>query len=173
MGRSTETVNRDIATFKAALSKAVEWNLIDTHPLAKLKSLKSDGLVKVRYLDEDEEQRLREAIDRREEKLRVSRAQANEWRKERDCELLPTPNLEQYFDYIKPMILLSINTGLRQGELFALKWENINFTVKTITIEGKIAKSNRTRHLPLNDEALDVLMRWRKTINTKGFNFSK
>ncbi len=58
-GCCTETVNRDIATFKAAISKAVLWGLADIHPLDRLKLLKSDRSVKVRFLSSSEETSLR------------------------------------------------------------------------------------------------------------------
>lgn len=72
-GIAAETVNRDIASFKAAISKAVEWNLIENHPLAKFKLLRTDNAVKIRYLTFEEEQRLRSALDQREEHVRRAR----------------------------------------------------------------------------------------------------
>lgn len=68
-GGSAETVNRDIATFKAALSKAVLWGIVDTHPLTNFKLLKSDSSTKVRYLSREEEKNLRTALDKREDEL--------------------------------------------------------------------------------------------------------
>lgn len=60
------------------------------------------------------------------------------------------------------MILLSINTGLRRGEIFNMTWDNVNFERKLLTIEGAYAKSGKTRHIPLNTEALLTLKTWRQ-----------
>lgn len=159
-GSSIETVNRDVATFKAALSKAVLWGFIDKHPLEKFKLLKSDRAIKVRYLTTIEEINLRNAAVTREAKLKKERDSANTWRTERKYE--PMINLSQYefADHLRPMILISINTGLRRGELFSLKWENVNFDRATLTIEGRYAKSGKTRHIPLNSEVMRVLKAW-------------
>ncbi len=160
--KAIETVNRDIATFKAALSKAVLWGLIEKHPLEKLKLLKSDRTIKVRYLTEKEEEKLRNSMIERDTKLKKQRYSANQWRKERNYELLPDLNHYEFADHVHPMILLSINTGLRRGELFSLKWENINFDRAMLTIEGKYAKSRKTRHIPLNSEAMRTLKHWHR-----------
>jgi integrase len=160
--RSVETVNRDITSLKAALSKAVLWEIIERHPLERLKQLKSDRSVKVRYLSHDEEQRLRDAIIDRELKIKNERNNANQWRRERGYDLLPDLNEYEFADHIRPMILLSLNTGLRQGEVLSLKWENINFERALLTIEGDYAKSGKTRHLPLNSEAMITLETWQK-----------
>ncbi|OGT42067.1 MAG: recombinase [Gammaproteobacteria bacterium RIFCSPHIGHO2_12_FULL_40_19] len=161
-GKSIETVNRDVAVLKAALAKAVLWGFIDKHPLEKFKLLKSDRSIKVRYLTAKEEASLREAAIKRDAKLKEQRNSANEWRKERNYELLQDLMQCEYADHLRPMILLSINTGLRRGELFSLRWENVNFERATITIEGKYAKSGKTRHVPLNSEAKHILKAWQK-----------
>ncbi|HLB42235.1 MAG TPA: site-specific integrase [Gammaproteobacteria bacterium] len=60
----------------------------------------------------------------------------------------------------------------RCGELFSLKWENVNFTRALLTIEGAYAKSGKTRHIPLNTEALQVLKSWQQQTNTTDLVFS-
>ena len=63
------------------------------------------------------------------------------------------------------MVLLSINTGMRRGEVFNLKWENVNLERAIITIDGDFSKSGKTRHIPLNTEAFNVLKTWKKERN--------
>jgi integrase len=159
-GLTIETVNRDIATFKAALTKAVLWSFIESHPLERLKLLKSDRTTKVRFLSSGEEQRLREATIVRESRIKADRTKANQWRQERRYALFLDLNRCQFADHLRPMILLSINTGLRQGETFSLRWKNVNFERAMLTIEGAYAKSGKTRHIPLNTEAVYVLKSW-------------
>lgn len=158
---STETINRDIATFKASLSKAVEWGLTDKNPLSALKLLKIDRTPKVRFLDKDEEKRLRDALDERDCQIRSERESANQWRQERNYTLLPKLGDEHFSDHLKPMVLLSMNTGIRQGELFQLRWSDVDLKNANITIAAESTKSSHTRHIPLNSEALSVLTIWR------------
>jgi site-specific recombinase XerD len=82
-GLSHETINRDISSIKAAFNRAVDWELIPTNPLAKVKKSRTDDLLKVRYLTDAEETRLRKALDAREERRRAERDLANHWRRER------------------------------------------------------------------------------------------
>lgn len=171
-GRTIETANRDIATFKAALSKAVLWGLIDIHPLEKLKLLKRDRNIKVRFLSAEEEKRLREALIEREAEIKSNRKNANQWRKNRNYELFPDLTKVTFADHMRPMVLLSLNTGLRRGEIFSLKWENVNLERALLTIEGAYSKSGKTRHIPLNTEALNVLKAWRQQTNNTELVFS-
>jgi integrase len=64
-------------------------------------------------------------------------------------------------DHLKPMILLSINTGMRRGEVFKLTWQSVNFDTRQLTVTGQTAKSGKTRYIPLNKEALDILKKWK------------
>jgi len=58
-----------------------------------------------------------------------------------------------------------MNTGLRLGEMLKLRWNNVHFDRRWLTVEGREAKSRQTRHVPLNDEAMGLLNRWRQQTN--------
>jgi len=66
-----------------------------------------------------------------------------------------------YGDHLTPMVLLSLNTGMRRTEVFHMRWSDIDFNNQTLVIHGATAKSGRTLHIPLNTEALDALEAWR------------
>lgn len=159
-GTSKNTVNRDVATLRAALSKAREWKFVPHHPLQDLKPLKIDNVGVVRYLSRDEEARLRAALDAREARIRAERANANLWRRERGYPEFPDLGSTAFADYLKPAVILSLNTGVRQGELFKLEWESVDLEGANLTLVGHTTKANRTRHIPLNREALEVLRGW-------------
>ena len=160
-GIRKETVNRDITALKAVISKAVEWDIIPLHPLAKVRPLKLDTTGKVRYLSDIEEKQLRQALKDRDTKTKAERDSGNTWRRERGYPILPTLWNCTYGDHLTPIVLLTLNTGLRRGEVFSLKWQDINTQTKTLTVHGDTAKSGNTRHIPLNSEALDVLQAWK------------
>ncbi|MGH9340175.1 MAG: phage integrase, partial [Acidobacteriota bacterium] len=77
-----QTVKRDLEALKACFNRAVEWKMIKENPLNKAgleKPLKAkiDRSARVRYLSADEEQRLLQALDDREERMRKERDSAN------------------------------------------------------------------------------------------------
>ncbi len=61
-GKAKTTINRDVTTLKACLSKAVEWEVLHANPLQKLKPIRTDGLSRARYLTAAEESSLRNAL---------------------------------------------------------------------------------------------------------------
>ncbi len=133
-GRTMNTCNRDLMCLKAALSRALDWELIDRHPLAKVKPGKVDQSGVVRYLSRDEESRLRKALVDRDAEHQAARQRGNAWRAERDRD--PMPALGTYADHLTPMVLISINTGLRQGELFNLAWQDVNLEGALLSVRG-------------------------------------
>ena len=60
------------------------------------------------------------------------------------------------------MVLLLINTGMRRGEMFNLRWQDVDFVNKRITVIGNTSKTGQTRYIPLNEEAFNVLSIWQR-----------
>lgn len=160
-GLKDATANRKLAALRGALSKAVEWGIIEQHPMAKLKPMRLDTRGRVRFLSAEEEKRLRQALDDREERIRAERDSANKWRLERRKEELPDLRTRAFADHLKPMVIISLKTGLRRGELFNLTWADIDFQQKTLTVAGDGTKSDQTRHIPLHEEALRAIKAWK------------
>lgn len=159
-GLSPATINRTVNCLRGILTKAVVWELLASHPLGKLKPLKIDRTPKVRYLSESEEIRLLTALSERDEKIRDARRNGNLHRQSRGCPLLPDLSHVKYVDRLTPMVLISLNTGLRQGELFDLRVADVDRTARTITVRGSDAKSGHTRHVPLNPVAYEAITSW-------------
>lgn len=145
------TINRDLCILKSLLSTAVTWDIIEKNPISKIKPLKIDNAAKVRFLNNIEEQVLRDTITKREQRLKQLQKNTNKYNG----------------DHLKPMVLLSINTGIRRGELLSLTWDNIDLQHAMLTITGSTTKTGKTRHIPLNKEALQVIKQWQKTTNAK------
>lgn len=160
------TVNRDLDRIKAALSAATQWELLPANPLAGVKRLKRDIEERVRYLAPAEERALRETLELRDAAARARRDSGNAWREARRVATLP--RLTSYSDHVTPMVLLALNTGLRRGELVQLTWQDIDLLGRRLTVRAGYAKSGKTRHLPLNSEAMKVLKTYLKHHDGKG-----
>jgi len=156
-GLSASTSNRYIGTLKAMFNRAVEWEIIDKNPIAKVKKQKSDSRAIIRYLSPDEEQRLRAALRSRDRRLAKSNPFYADGRFTR-LEAI----LGGFPDHVHPMVLLLMNTGMRRGEMFNLRWQDVDFNNKRITVVGNTSKTGQTRYIPLNDEAFRVLDIWQR-----------
>ncbi len=156
------TINRNLSMIRSLFSKAVEWDVLDNHPLSKVKSLKVDPIPKTRYLSDEEQDRMMKALDGREEEIRLSRDRYNLYRSERGYPLYPELRTMPFADRLKPMIILSLNTGIRWGELTSLNWADVDIPKSILTVQGLKAKSGKTRYIPLNSIAVDILKQWQK-----------
>ena len=66
------------------------------------------------------------------------------------------------------MIIVGLTTGLRQGELLALRWEDVDLVRGRLLVRRAVArgvigtpKSGKSREIPLNDKVLAALKRHR------------
>ena len=53
--------------------------------------------------------------------------------------------------FIRPIVLVALNTGMRKGEILDLKWENINFDLGIISIMKTNTKNKVRKDIPMNE----------------------
>ncbi len=63
-------------------------------------------------------------------------------------------------DYLRCLVQLARNTGMRRGELFSLEWRDVNMHGCEITLRAENTKSNQARRISLNPVALKALRVW-------------
>ena len=90
----------------------------------------------------------------------MKRDSGTRWRGVRGYD--PVEHVEDPEDYLKPIVLLALNTGMRRGELFSLRWVDVDLGRRQLTIVGADAKSEQTRYIDLNREAYTLLVEWQK-----------
>ena len=64
-----------------------------------------------------------------------------------------------------PMIATAVYTGMRKGELYGLRWSDVNLMAATLRIAysyDSTPKSGKTRSVPIHPQLLPILRKWRK-----------
>ena len=61
--------------------------------------------------------------------------------------------------YLKTLLILAIETGMRRGELLGLRWSAISHNRRVITLA--MTKNGSGREVPLSQRAFDALMDWK------------
>ncbi len=161
-GLKASSLNRRVTALKAAINWAVKRNLIESNPIAKLERLREeDSDAKVRYLSDEERERLMAALDEREVEARNARNSHNEWLKVRNLQTAPEIKDGDFADHLKPLVLLSLSTGIRRNSSLSLEWRDINFNDETIMVRGATSKSGKQYYVPMNEQVIAILTQWR------------
>jgi integrase len=119
--RSIATVNRELSLLRKVFNVAVENGWILKNPF----SMGSPLIVM-------SEERPRERILSKEEEERLLAA-CTEWRA-----------------HLKLIIIMALDTGMRRGEMFKLKWADIDFESRLINIQAFNTKTMRERQVALS-----------------------
>jgi hypothetical protein len=80
---------RDLFTLSSVLRRAVRTGELTENPVRRVDKPRIDRRGKVRFLDQAEESRLRDALKACDEEMQNLRTAANERRQKRDKDLLP------------------------------------------------------------------------------------
>jgi integrase len=125
--RSGADVNRTIAALSSALSHAVKELGWIERNPCERVTKQKEAGGRIRFLSDEELPRLLNAV-------RAS----------------PHPDL-------LPAVLLALTTGARSGEILGMRWSQIDFKRRAITLHQGETKNNAGRALPLSGEIVELL----------------
>jgi integrase len=62
-------------------------------------------------------------------------------------------------EHWRDIAIFSFATGMRQGNVRLLRWDQVNLTRKTMVVDGTEMKNGKDHGIPLNDAAVEALRR--------------
>lgn len=126
--RKIASVNRELSTLRAMLNYAVRNDWIVQNPCSKVEKLVSAS-------QEVERERLLSY--------------------EEESKLFLTLTSER--EHLKPIFICALDTALRPEEIFKLKWRDIDFETKTITVIAENSKIEKERIVGMTDRLFEEL----------------
>jgi integrase len=67
--------------------------------------------------------------------------------------------LKELPNHLKDMVEFSLHTGLRQSNVMGLRWDQVDMRAKMVIVSAEDFKNGRDHSVPLNDIAIDIIMR--------------
>lgn len=103
---------------------------------------------------------------------------------QRDRRLLPgeeerllaacAPQFHNANIWLKPLVVLALETAMRKGELLALRWRDIDFNKRMLKCRNKDPKGNTLfRHVPLSTRAIETLNALPRSVDGRVFQTSE
>lgn len=155
------TINRELSTMRRMMRFAYGkgWIVKDIFFNAKVIETSAE-IERTRLLSKDEEIRLLAACQG-EREIKYKRIRHGKEENISAMHSVDNPHL-------KAIIILAIDSGMRRGEIFKLRWQDIDFDNNLIRIVGTHTKTERERIAPLSQRAQDELEKLKPI--TKGAN---
>ncbi len=129
-GRAAGTVNRYLSAMRSAWNWGRAAGLVPQEHVWPTRVMLTEPKERVRYLSDDELDSLRTAVQR------------------------------VYGPQLFALMMVSVATGVRQGELLRLKWSDVDFPRSRITV--LLTKNNESRSVHLPSAAAEALQALRK-----------
>ncbi len=137
--RKIASVNRELQLLRAVLNFAKGEGLINTTPFEKGTKLISNAA----------EVRRERVLTREEEDRLIAECVSRR-------------------DHLRPLIIVAVDTGMRRGELFKLRWSDVDLTEGHITVRAENAKTERMRVVGITQRMNDELTRlWNRSPQTQ------
>jgi integrase len=135
------TINKDLNALRAGLNWGVKNGLVDNNPLINMGRLQ----------ERDSQAKVRYLFPDEKERLMVA--------------------LGGCSAYLKAMVIVSLNTGIRRGALFSLQWCDVDLDKKILTLSGEYAKNSKLNYVPINNAAFSAFQEWRNKTQGNGLVF--
>ena len=126
-GLSPASADHHVKLLRQSLNLAIEWDMLDKNPAAKVPLFNVDNKVE-HYLDDEQLGRL--------------------------LAVLRSPDSPRS---VCQIALFLLSTGARLNEALSAKWADIDRATRVWRIPATVSKSRKIRVVPLNDSALEVL----------------
>lgn len=169
-GLAFETLKRSYGGLRTALNRAVLEGVIDANPLTGVSlerpAMTDDELAASgsnrRYLERDELAALLQALELYQEHRRAQRRNS----RQHGRGALPDLDAVPFVDFVVPLILTMLRTGLRPGDLFGLHWEHVDLKRRHIrkVIEKTAHQKPDPQTFPLSKDAAAVLANWHRQL---------
>ncbi len=78
--------------------------------------------------------------------------------------------MSELADHLKPIVTCALNTGMRRGEIFSLKWKNI--VDGKIVLEARNTKTKKQRRIPINSKLQEIFEILKSRNGFSGFVFT-
>jgi integrase len=127
---STATVNRAVAELRRLLNWAVRRELLESSPFVR-------GGIGTFSLDHEDNQRARRITQAEEDRL-----------------------LQQAPPQLRALIILALDTGMRAGEMLAIRVGDVDLVRGQITLRGSTTKNGKTRVVPIGTVRLHTALEW-------------
>src|SRR6266508_5438856 len=138
--RSVAAVNRELEKMRRLLNIAEREGWILRNPMRS-----GDPLISMA------DERKRERIVTREEELRLLAACENRYRK-----------------HLRPILICALDTGMPRGEIFGLKWSDVDFEERVLTIRAFNTKTMKERQVSLTTRlAIELEKLWEESPKNK------
>lgn len=135
--RSIAAVNKELGKLRRMMRIAVREQWISRSPFADGESLisLSDETKRERILSEQEEARIFTAID-----------------------------AEPKREHLRGILLIALDCALRRGEIFKLRWSDVDLDRRTITVRAFNSKTARSRTVAMTSRVFnDLAARWQES----------
>ncbi len=145
--RAIASVNRELELFRAILRFAVRQRWLSHSPFELGEPLisKADEVRRERVLTFEEEKRLLDAC--------TGKRTIKYKRKGKEI----TAEIEGGRELLKAIIITAIDTAMRKGEIIKLRWQDIDFPMRTITIIALNSKTAKARQVGMTERVIDEL----------------